>query len=317
MHETLVILVRAFEQMAESHRLLAAHLERSLEEHQASRAALESRLRELERDRHALTQSNLALGRQAATLDAEMGGVRVENAHLRDVDRRRVDSLTALAHELRTPLSALAASLDLLGSDFGGPEERKELLTIARLNTERLARLMGRLRDAEWLEAAAFARGRAPIDLGVAVAQAVESVRGLARERGISVKVSGPPAMDPVPGDEEQVQSVVINLLENALKYSRAGDAVSVEISDRGQDALVMVTDEGPGIAPGDLPHIFEQFYRGGAQGQGSGLGLYICRLIVEDHGGRIWVEPQPRGTRFCFTLPREAPSGAAPPSPA
>ena len=294
MHETLVILVRAFEQMAESHRRLAAHLERSLEEHQASRAALEGRLRELDRDREGLTQSNLALGRQAATLDAETGALRAENARLREVDRRRVDSLTALAHELRTPLSALAAALDLLESGFGGPEERTELLTITRLNTERLARLMGRLKDAEWLEAGDFAR-----------------------ERGITVKVSQPPAMDPVPGDAEQVQSVVINLLENALKYSRAGDAVSVEIADQGRDALVMVTDEGPGIAPADLPHIFERFYRGDAQGQGSGLGLYICRLIVEDHGGRIWVEPQPRGTRFCFTLPRQAPPEGAPATPA
>jgi len=316
-HETLVILVRAFEQMAESHRRLAAHLERSLEEHQASRAALEGRLRELDRDREGLTQSNLALGRQAATLDAETGALRAENARLREVDRRRVDSLTALAHELRTPLSALAAALDLLESGFGGPEERTELLTITRLNTERLARLMGRLKDAEWLEAGDFARERAPVDLGEAVAQAVESVRGLARERGITVKVSQPPAMDPVPGDAEQVQSVVINLLENALKYSRAGDAVSVEIADQGRDALVMVTDEGPGIAPADLPHIFERFYRGDAQGQGSGLGLYICRLIVEDHGGRIWVEPQPRGTRFCFTLPRQAPPEGAPATPA
>ena len=114
-------------------------------------------------------------------------------------------------------------------------------------------------------------------------------------------------------GDPERLKSVVVNLVENALKHSRPGDAVVAEIMDRGADVLVAVTDEGPGIAPQDLAHIFDRFYRGSQQLPGSGLGLYISRVIVEEHGGRLWAESRERGSRFCFVLPRD---GNPPPAP-
>jgi signal transduction histidine kinase len=304
--ETLEVLVRAFERMAESHHQLVVHLEARLEEQQAARAALEGRVRELDQAHHSLIGSSLALGRQVAGLESEVGALRAETARLRDLDRRRVDLLATVAHELRTPLTSIGAALDILRSSEALPETHPELLTIGLLNTQRLVRLMGTLLNIARLEAGEFGLERKPVDMGDLVAQAVESLGGLAREQKVEIKIVRPPALPALLGDAERLKSVVVNLLENALKHSRPGDAVVAEIMDRGADVLVAVTDEGPGIAPQDLAHIFDRFYRGSQQLPGSGLGLYISRVIVEEHGGRLWAESRERGSRFCFVLPRD-----------
>lgn len=310
--ETLEVLVRAFERMAESHRQLVTHLEARLEEQQAARAALERRVRELDQAHQSLTESSLALGRRVAGLEREAGALREENARLRDLDQRRVDLLATVAHELRTPLTSIGAALDILRSSEAGPESHPELLNIAVSNTQRLVRLMGTLLNIARVEAGEFGLERRPVDMGELVAQAVESLAVLAREQRVEIKIARPPALPALPGDAERLKSVVINLLENALKHSRPGDAVVAEVLDRGADVLVAVTDEGPGVAPEDLARIFDRFYRGNQQLPGSGLGLYISRVIVEEHGGRLWAESRERGSRFCFVLPRD---GKSPPA--
>ncbi|HEY7676669.1 MAG TPA: ATP-binding protein [Candidatus Methylomirabilis sp.] len=313
MSETLEVLVRAFERMAESHHQLVVHLEARLEAEQAARAALERRVQELDQVHHSLLGSSLALGRQAAALESEVGTLRAEAARLRDLDQRRVDLLATVAHELRTPLTSIGAALDILRSSEILPEAHPELLNIALINTQRLTRLMGTLLNIARLEAGEFGLERKPVDMGELVAQAVESLGSLAGEQKVEIRIARPPALPALSGDPERLKSVVINLLENALKHSRPGDTVVAEIVDRGADVLVAVTDEGPGIAPQDLAHIFDRFYRGSQQLPGSGLGLYISRVIVEEHGGRLWAESRERGSRFCFILPRE---GNPPPSP-
>ncbi len=313
MSETLEVLVRAFERMAESHRQLAVHLERRLAEQQATRTALEGRVHELEQANQALLESSLALGRQVAGLETEVGALREESAHLRDLDRRRVDLLATAAHELRTPLTSIGAALDILRSNEASPESHPELLNIALINTHRLVRLMGTLLNIARLEAGEFGLERKPVDLGELVDQAAETLGGLAREQKVAMQIARPPRLAPVLGDPERLKSVVVNLLENALKHSRPGDAVGAEIVDRGADVLVSITDDGPGVAPEDLAHIFDRFYRGSPQLPGSGLGLYISRVILEEHGGRIWAESRERGSRFCFVLPREGGPPAAP----
>ena len=316
MSETLEVLVRAFERMAESHRQLAAHLEARLEEQQGARTALERRARELEQANQSVTESNLALGRLVAGLEAQLGALREENARLRELDRRRVDLLAMAAHELRTPLTSIGAALDMLRSNEAGPESRPELLNIALINTQRLMRLMGTLLNVARLEAGEFGLDRKPVDLGEVVEQAAESLGSIAREQKATIRTSRPPGLLPVLGDAERLKSVVVNLLENALRYSRPGDTVGAEIVDRGSDVLVAVTDEGPGIPPEHMARIFDRFYRGDRELPGSGLGLYISRIIVEEHGGQIWAESRERGARFCFVLPHQggpSPSAAPP----
>lgn len=305
-------LVRVFDRMAESHRQLAAHLERRLEEERAARAALEGRVRELDEGHQALSQSSLALGRLVASLQGEVEGLRAEGSRLRELDGRRVDLLTTLAHELRTPLTSVNGALGMLLADDCRAEARTDLLNIALLNTQRLMRLVATLLDFVRLEAGEFGLERKPVDLGDVVAQAVEGLAGVARDRQVEVKVARPASLPPLPGDAERLRSVITNLLENGLKFSPPGGVVEVEIADRGADVLVAVADEGPGIAPQDLDNIFDRFYRGDRQLPGTGLGLYICRAILEEHGGRIWAESRPRGSRFCFVVPRTC----GPPAP-
>jgi signal transduction histidine kinase len=124
-----------------------------------------------------------------------------------------------------------------------------------------------------------------------------------------TIVVDFPAEFPVVLADEDRLSQVLSNLLSNAIKYSPEGGEIRITGQVRPEQVIICVQDQGPGIAPGDIPHIFDRFYRADAASRttkGAGLGLYLTRAIVEAHHGSIWVDPNPAGGgRICFSLPR------------
>ncbi|HEY8476258.1 MAG TPA: ATP-binding protein [Chloroflexota bacterium] len=233
-------------------------------------------------------------------------------SHLHEVEEMRATLLSAVSHELLTPVAIIKGHAESLRD----PEARRNDQLAERAleaideEAERLKRLVANLLDAARAGAGAFTLSRAPLALGPLVQRVVARFQGRSRRHRFEVDL--PSQMPLVVADRERVESVLYNLLDNAVKYSPRGGTVRVSAVVHEGEVEVRVTDEGIGIPWAERERVFERFYRGGgAQGraEGAGLGLYIVKTIVDAHGGRIWVESRPgRGTTVVFTLPREAP---------
>jgi K+-sensing histidine kinase KdpD len=248
--------------------------------------------------------SQIALALERATLAEQ-----AHEAHLRmETERLRSTLLSSISHDLRTPLATitLAASSLLWRNEEFDPETQRELKESIYEESERLARLVDNLLNMTRLESGIQARK---------ASQPLEDVVGAALARmerrlhGRHLTTSLPHDLPLVLIDDVLIEQVLINLLDNAIKYT--GSESPLELSAFVSDGVVTVqlADRGPGLDPGDEERVFEKFHRG-ASGprQGAGLGLAICRGIIDAHGGRIWAENGPDGGAvFRFTLPMES----------
>jgi signal transduction histidine kinase len=194
---------------------------------------------------------------------------------------------------------------------LSGPQ--RDLLESCRRECARLERLTHDLLDLSRIDAGQHAPQLLPIALGEAVASAVEAVRPRAARQGLTLTLVSAPALPPALADRLQIERVVINLLNNALRATPPGGAVRVTVEQHESDLSVAIADTGRGIPAEYLSHIFDRFVQvpGGAAGGGAGLGLAIAKRIVDAHGGHITVESEPgRGTTFTFTVPCAHPGG-------
>lgn len=221
---------------------------------------------------------------------------------LESSERARQNLLTDVAHELRTPLSVVRGNLE--GMLDGVFPLTPEALAPVYDQTLHLGELVEDLRTLTLAEAGHLELVREPTDIGELARAVVEALRPTALEDGIKVEVRADSgllaAVDP-----RRIRQVLGNLLDNALRYSPPGGTVTVAVTRVGSELHVSVQDQGPGVPPADLPHVFERFYQGDKSrtGEGTGLGLAIARELVQAHGGRIWVENR-GGAVFTFTLP-------------
>jgi signal transduction histidine kinase/DNA-binding response OmpR family regulator len=219
------------------------------------------------------------------------------------------DFLATVSHELRTPLTSLRGSLQLVLSraDALGAMDR-ELLAIGIKNTERLIRLINDLLDVDHLEQGTLAFRFTSLDVEDLVNAALEGVRPVLEERGVRVRTEIGDKLPPVHGDRERLVQVLGNLLDNAAHFSPGGSVVTLRAHAREDGLQIDVVDQGPGIPDTDRAHVFERFWRAdrGGTDAGAGLGLAICRAIINRHGGRIWLESvDGRGSTFAVFLPR------------
>jgi signal transduction histidine kinase len=137
------------------------------------------------------------------------------------------------------------------------------------------------------------------------------SERFRTQTQGQVIVADFPPNFPVVLADETRISQVISNLISNAIKYSKEGGEIRISGQVKPNYIIVCVSDQGPGISPEDIPHVFDRFYRSTLASRttkGAGLGLYLARAVVEAHGGRIWVDPKPgEGARLCFSLPKDS----------
>lgn len=232
------------------------------------------------------------------------------NQRLRESDRVKSDFLTMLSHDLHTPLTAIKGSLDVLLYENVGPDLGRELLAIAQKNTDRLFRLVSDILDLARIDAGRLEVALAAFDLPVALRAAIDRLHPLAQEKRITLALQVPEGLPLLAADAPRMDQVFTNLLGNALKFTPRGGRVDVEVTEGANEVLVAVRDTGVGIPAQDLARIFDKFYRRepprGEPVGGAGLGLSICKAIIEQHGGRIWAESQEGvGSTFFFTIPK------------
>lgn len=231
-------------------------------------------------------------------------------AELAATDRLRKDLVANVSHELRTPISALQAVLENLVDGVAEPDP--ETLGVMLVQVERLGRLVAQLLDLSRLEAGTVPLQKRPFEVAEVLEQAAAECRLHADHKVVNVIVE--PLGLVARGDPERIHQVIANLLENALRYSPNNGRVTLsarpDTSSRG--VVLEVCDQGPGIAADQASKVFERFYRADAARSsdhgGAGLGLAVCRWIVDMHGGEIRAEPNtPNGCRMVVVLPEVA----------
>ncbi len=243
-------------------------------------------------------------------------------SELRRLQQIRTEFIDNLSHELRTPLttvSLLAETLTREAEAAGDaiPIRMRDRIGKIEIETGHLVQMINELLDLSRIESGGALGVLDLLDLGQVATESVERLRLFADRQGVTFRVDLPTMVPPVQGDEQRLGQVFVNLLHNAVKFSPEGGEVRIAVSALGPDVVVAIADHGVGIPRAAQGRIFERFYKvdrarvRGAVG-GTGLGLAIARHIIEQHGGRIWVESvEGSGSTFSFTLPAAAPTVA------
>ncbi len=232
--------------------------------------------------------------------------------HTRVLDRLKSEFVAVVSHEIRTPLTSVKGAIELLTDDryFTNTEQQAKLLSIAHANAERLLVLINDILDFSKLESASLPMSMEVESLEPVVRQAVQNLRTLIGERHIVLECSFEPGLPDMLMDANRIAQVITNLLSNAIKFSPPEGRIEVRAATAGPMVRVEVRDSGEGIAPTDIPKLFRKFSQldSGSTRKvgGTGLGLVICKGIVEQHGGTIGVEStQGEGSCFYFLMPR------------
>jgi len=233
---------------------------------------------------------------------------------MREVNELKSNFVSTVSHELRTPLTSIKAYVETLLENIGARNEvmQREFLQIIDGETDRLARLIDAILDLSQLESGTFKIRKEVFDVGEVIGEVVDVLRSVADRRGIGLNVDVPERGVLLEADRDLIKQVIINLAGNAVKFTEQGGDVSLSARQNGAAVKVIVKDTGVGIPKKQLSKIFDRFYQvdGSAARQfgGAGLGLTICKSIVEWHGGTIEVESEEReGSKFVVTFPQKA----------
>jgi two-component system, OmpR family, phosphate regulon sensor histidine kinase PhoR len=234
-------------------------------------------------------------------------------SELRRLQQMRAEFIDNLSHELRTPLttvSLLAETLERESEQAGEaiPTRMRERIGKIQEETGHIAQMVNELLDLSRIESGGAVVHLDDVDLAALASTSGERLRLFADRQGVDLVVDAADNLPRIRGDEARLGQVFLNLLHNAVKFSPNGGRVTIRVVDSGDEVVASVEDQGVGIPRASLGRIFERFYkvdRARVRGGGTGLGLSIARHVVDQHGGRIWVESEEgRGSTFSFALP-------------
>ncbi|MBN1666850.1 MAG: PAS domain-containing protein [Anaerolineales bacterium] len=230
-------------------------------------------------------------------------------SHFREAEELKSVFISVISHELKTPVALIKGYVGTLRrEDVSWDDEIvQDSLEVIEEEADRLTELIENLLDASRLQAGGIHLNQTDINFPNFAERLAERFR--TQSKAHTIQVDFPENFPVVLGDEDRLGQVLSNLLSNAIKYSPTGGEIHISGQVRPDQVIVCVRDQGPGIAPGDIPHIFDRFYRADSATRttkGAGLGLYLTRAVIEAHGGRIWADSQAHdGARICFSLPR------------
>jgi len=238
--------------------------------------------------------------------------------HETEVARLKSEFISNVSHELKTPLALIRLFGETLELDqTRDPEKQRKFSRIIARESQRLSHLIENVLDFSKIDSRRKEYTLERADLVKVVASTLEAYKFYLRDQGFEFVVSLPPKPIFMPIDKDAISQAVLNLLDNAEKYSKENKFISVEVSLKNDQVWIAVEDRGPGIPESSMKHIFDKFYRSehkhAREVQGSGLGLTIVKHIVENHGGQISVESElGRGSRFIIQLPIKDQKGAS-----
>lgn len=223
---------------------------------------------------------------------------------VKENERRKDEFIGVASHELKTPLTSIKGYLEML-TMMESEQPKKQMVERAFANTKKLEKLIRELLDVSKMREGQIQLQLSAFDLGELIEEAVMAFRMVTRTHVILLE--GLPKFRRVVADRQRIEQVLVNLLSNAVKYSPGEEQVMVSCEEGATEVVIEVRDLGPGIPHGEEEVIFDRFYRSQKVAEhisGFGLGLYICRDIIQRHNGRIWVESRNRGSAFRFSLP-------------
>lgn len=229
--------------------------------------------------------------------------------NLQQVEKMRRQLIGDVTHELRTPLTAIKGSMEGLMDNILPPTA--ETFEQIHQEADRLSRLVDDLEELSRVEARAYKLDLVTVAVADLVKAALKRFGRQYEEKGVALTSSLLPTLPPVRVDTDRIGQVLINLIGNAMQYTPEGGSVNISAEQKGNEVYVSVKDNGLGIPPEYLPHIFDRFYRvdksrSRRTGGGSGIGLTIAKSLVEAHGGKIWAtsDGNEKGSAFIFTIP-------------
>jgi two-component system, OmpR family, sensor histidine kinase KdpD len=243
------------------------------------------------------------LARQARDAESRLAREEAEAEALRRSDAAKTAVLRSVSHDLRSPLTAIGTLGELLESAELSEPERRELVAEIRAQTHRLDRLVSNLLDLSRLEAGAARPAQELWPADGLVSRALDALGDNADR--VTVSLPETPALVRV--DAAQLERALVNLLENAVRYSPEGEPVELVVGLEGGEVVIRIRDHGPGIPASRRGRIFQAFQSGEDERRGSGLGLAIARGFVQLNGGRLWVEPRRGGAELALSLPAAA----------